>query len=396
MNTVIILSGLNLWSIGTGKGAPSFFNTVKGYMDAGWNTILINPDSEESIRDNQLTRIQHFRVGPYPTQQPGNKVGKWIYNNRVQAFFNRQFEAVLDSLLPTLDLKTSILYAYEVMAVPVAKKMSEKYHMKLITRFQGTILHNKAYSFINRFAYIHHYRALSTPSDLVIMTDDGTFGERVLRDLGNESQVYFWRNGINRPQMEVQKTGEPQTDDSEISLLTVSRLANWKRVDRAVSAMPEILASFPTCKLFVVGEGAEKENLIALSERLNVRDHVVFTGSIPQKDVFEIMKKATIFLSLYDLGNVGNPLYEAMICGKAIITLNNGDTASVITDNENGVLLDTSLAEHAAPAIISLLREPERRHRLEQSAKRYADENFWTWDERIRAELKAAEALLGE
>lgn len=395
MKTVVILSGLNLWSIEIGKGAPSFFNTVKGYMDAGWNTILINPDTDEAIKENMLTQIQHYQVSPYLQQQPENKIGKWLYNNKVQKYYNDRFEEILNSILPNLDPRTSILYAYEVMAVPVAKKMSEKYHLKFVTRFQGTILYNKKHNIINRIAYIHHYKALTTPSDLVIMTNDGTFGEQVLIDLGNKSRCCFWRNGINRPHFIEEKKEEPE-ENEEIKLLTVSRLANWKRVDRAVSAMPEVLEAFPNSKLYVVGDGAEKENLIALAERLRVSDNVIFVGSIPQKDVFVLMKKANIFLSLYDLGNVGNPLYEAMICGKAIVTLDNGDTSSVIVDDKNGVLLDMSQADNSAPAIVSLQKDPDRLHRLERGAKKYADENFWTWEERIQEELKVVTKLLSE
>jgi len=68
-------------------------------------------------------------------------------------------------------------------------------------------------------------------------------------------------------------------------------------------------------------------------------DAVRFEGAVPQEEVRRYLWAADVFLSLNELSNVGNPLLEAMACGKAIVTLDAGDTNELIHDAETGVLL---------------------------------------------------------
>ena len=377
-----------------GKGAPSFYNTVKGYVDAGWNTYLINTNTLDEIADQRLEGIHHISIPAYPQNRHDNKVSKWLYNNNAQNYYNKCFRKELNELCSSVDLDGCLLYAYEIGAVPVAKEYSQKYGIKLITRFQGTILGVKKVNLLNRFAYNHHFEALSTPADMIIMTDDGSFGDRIIGELGNKSPLRFWRNGIRMPTERDFHFDDESFRDGGKKLMTVSRLANWKRVDRAISAMPDVLAKFPDTKLYIVGEGEEKEHLVELAENLEVSNNVIFVGGIPQEQVYGYINQCDIFLSFYDYSNVGNPLYEAMICGKTIITLNNGDTSSVIKNDENGILIDAGDANRCAKYIIDILADGEKAKRLGDAARRYAEKNFWSWDDRIAEELRVVEELL--
>lgn len=85
---------------------------------------------------------------------------------------------------------------------------------------------------------------------------------------------------------------------------------------------------------------------------------------------------ADIFLSVNDLGNVGNPLLEAMVCGKCIVTLNNGDTDRLIHDRENGMLLEMDQLPKLPRVICDLLRNGEMRRELGQKAKESASKHF--------------------
>lgn len=40
MPRVIFLASLTLWSLGKGRGGPAFTNTVKKYLDEGWEVFL--------------------------------------------------------------------------------------------------------------------------------------------------------------------------------------------------------------------------------------------------------------------------------------------------------------------------------------------------------------------
>jgi glycosyltransferase involved in cell wall biosynthesis len=82
-----------------------------------------------------------------------------------------------------------------------------------------------------------------------------------------------------------------------------------------------------------------------------------------------------------------------MACGKAIVTLDTGDTRDLIQDGETGRLLSSGDAEAVATAVVDLARDPSLRRRLEEGARQYAQEHFWTWEERMTAEVTEVERL---
>jgi glycosyltransferase involved in cell wall biosynthesis len=254
--------------------------------------------------------------------------------------------------------------------------------------------------------------ALRIPADLYIMTDDGTQGDEVLARLNPRSQgkVRFWRNGIDlhrfRPPTPAERRearvvlGLPE---EAFIMMTASRLAAWKRVDRAIRALPAVRAWVRDATLVIVGDGEERPALEALADRLAVKDAVRFEGAVRQEDVARYMRAADLFLALADLSNVGNPLLEAMATGMCILTVGAGDTGELIRDGETGRLLDSpqrsGLAEpferRLADAIVALAGDPALRERLGRAARVYAEAHFWTWEQRLAAEIAEVERVAG-
>ena len=106
------------------------------------------------------------------------------------------------------------------------------------------------------------------------------------------------------------------------------------------------------------------------------------------------MMAADIFISLYDYSNVGNPLLEAMTLGRCIVTLDVGDTRSLIHDRENGILLTMETLPTLGAVLRELSGDSALRQRLGSAAAKYAQENFCTWAQRMDREFQAVRALL--
>lgn len=405
MKNIIIMSALNLWSINKQKGAPSFYNTVKGYCDAGWKVYLINTDSFQLGQYSDLNDITHFKVNLF--FKNAHKIKKLGYFLKLfnQIFLDWQFKKIAFQLLTNEAIKNKVvIYAYEVASVNAAKKISCIFNIPLVTRFQGTIMANKNYSLINIFRYYPHFQALTTAADVLIMTNDGTNGDKVLKLLDNRSdKIYFWRNGVDLPEIDRTKkifkkckSMEDQKQKREKVFITVSRLVKWKRVDRAILAFSEVLEDHPKCRLLIVGDGDERFELQKLAEELGIKEKINFVGGIPHANVFDYINSADVFLSLYDLSNVGNPLMEAMSCGKPIITLNVGDTASVIQHEKTGILLNLSDIDKISHYMCKLITDESYAAKLGQNAFHYAKENFYSWSQRIVMELNVVEKLIND
>ncbi|SCI75103.1 GDP-mannose-dependent alpha-(1-6)-phosphatidylinositol monomannoside mannosyltransferase [uncultured Clostridium sp.] len=393
--TIIFLSDLNLWSMKANSGAPSFFKTVQGYEKAGWNVYFVGTQNADEVANCGLDIVYKQIRSPFANVQHIRKIGyvfRFIRSHALTQLFCQAAQPIIEQC----KREKTIIYAYEVRGVAAAAKLSRRYHIPFVTRFQGTILIDKPYTMMNRVRFYPHYQALAQKSDMVIMTNDGTKGDEVLNRAGNTSErIYFWRNGVDVPS----DCDAPVDLDDRILpgdriLLTVSRLVSWKRVDRAIDAFAKIAPQYLNSKLVIIGDGDSRESLEAKARELGLCERVIFLGALPHDVIYAYMKRADIFLSLYDLSNVGNPLMEAMICGRPIITLDNGDTASLIQHEVNGILLSPEDLDKIPYYIERLLDNPAFADVLKKCAKAYAMKHFWNWNERINEELGVVTRLL--
>ena len=247
--------------------------------------------------------------------------------------------------------------------------------------------------------------ALRLPADIYIMTNDGTRGDEVLRRINSAAgqKLRFWRNGLDLDRLGPAEANERPAKRAAFNLaaedfvlLTASRLAAWKRVDRAIAALPRILRGVPNALLLVVGDGEERANLERQARALGIAERVRFAGTVPQEKVVDYMHAADLFLAPADLSNVGNPLLEAMTCGLPIITVDAGATGELIRDGNTGRLLATGAPEAIADAVVALAEDNEERGRLGAGARRYAESEFWTWEARLAAELDEVERLVSQ
>ena len=189
--------------------------------------------------------------------------------------------------------------------------------------------------------------------------------------------------------------------DGAFVMMTASRLVAWKRIDRALRAMRQIRSWLPNAVLMIVGDGEERGRLEVLAKDLGVADAVRFEGAVPQRDVARYMHAADLYLACADLSNVGNPLLEAMATGMCIVAVDAGDTRDLIADNRTGRLVDVAqrsgfvkpIEERISDLVVALGNDLHQRERLGAGAADHAREHFWTWEQRMAAEVEAVETI---
>lgn len=396
---ILIISALDFWSMGEGKGGPALWRTLTGYAEHGWNVFFITSNRVQGSSPKLPVNLRVIRFDA-PWLKRLMQIRKFSFFAKIIWWLYFQFGAFVKAICLARKHKFDIVYGYEIYGVPVAKVLSRLWRIPMVSRFQGTSFgvgwNNK--KFRNLRAW-EHLIGLRIPADLVIMTNDGTQGDKVLRELGVDmNRVRFWINGVDwKPfgilPMQQEARGFLNIDAEDV-LLTVSRLVSWKCVDRSIRVLPEVVKDFPSIFLVIVGDGPEREYLEQLARELGVAQCVRFEGAVPHDKVPVYLAAADIFLSFYDWSNVGNPLLEAMMAGKCIVTLNNGDTGRFVQNGANGVLLEYGDLPRLPGVIKELLADEKRRERLGANARKFAEEHFWTWDERIEAEVAEVQKLI--
>ena len=396
---ILIFSALDVWSMGKKSGAQSLWKTLEGYANNNYKVFFITsnkePDSIYNLHEN--IEIIRFKI-PYLKDFQNIKYVCSIVHYIYWLIFQIKSFIIAKKIIKKN--KIDIFYGYEVAGTPIAHYLAKKYNTLCVSRFQGTIIKPDSIEKIPLFSLkqLHTY-GMKQQTDLIIMTDDGTQGDKVLNNLNqNMEKVKFWKNGVDiyhTPDFDkkniLKKYNIP---NDRFIIVSVSRLANWKRVDRTIKALYEVIKEKTDFHFIVVGGGPEKTTLEELTKKLSLNDHITFTGALEHQFAQEITKCADLFISMYDLSNVGNPLLETLKIGKPIITLNNGDTSRVITNGYNGILLNTSEINLLSEKILEIINDKDLRLRLSENAKIYASKELWTWEERINTEIQTVEELL--
>lgn len=402
--TLLLVSFLEPWSMGSEMGAPSLYETMVGYVAAGWHihylTAAKRPLGGGSHEQDIAVEIAGVTTHRFDLPAPLRLLGSRIQGKADRLYYYPKYAArAIKNLLR--DIKPNLIYAYEegaVLAVDQVRR-SGLLPCPVAHRFQGTILGDKYKDWPTLLRKAESWRALCKTADFFIMTDDGTRGDRALRYWNRHcgsSNLLFIRNGIdlsiaNSIVDKEEVFRRLKMNPGFITLLMVSRLAGWKRIDRGIDVLAALRSRYPMLRLLVVGDGESRGSFEEYARSRGVNEGVIFLGAQSRRVVAELMNSCDIFLSLYDISNCGNPLFEALLCGRPIVTLANGGTPDVITDGVNGRLLQPDDDAAIEKAVAELIEHSEIRANLGKGARAWAAENLLTWQLRLTREVNWVE-----
>ncbi|MDX6768732.1 MAG: glycosyltransferase family 4 protein [Elusimicrobiota bacterium] len=149
-------------------------------------------------------------------------------------------------------------------------------------------------------------------------------------------------------------------------VLCVARLWRYKGVDallRAWTAVP------PGTDLVVCGPDHERGRYQRLTRRLGLADRVAFTGALPPRRVWALLRACELFVLPSRHEAQGIALLEAMACGKAVVATRSGGPEDLVRHGRDGVLVAPGDTRALARALTGLLADPARRRALGAAAR---------------------------
>jgi glycosyltransferase involved in cell wall biosynthesis len=155
-----------------------------------------------------------------------------------------------------------------------------------------------------------------------------------------------------------------------VRLLTVSRIDPRKGLRVLPDVVRELVAAGIDATLDIFGPatgapGEEERGAIQSSaSALGVSDRIALRGSLPLDRLIAVYREHDIFV-LPTLPGEGIPrvLLEAMAAGVPVVTTRVAGIPSLVTDGENGLLVDTANAKPVADAIARLVTDAPLRRR---------------------------------
>ena len=157
-------------------------------------------------------------------------------------------------------------------------------------------------------------------------------------------------------------------DYTNKTILTAGRLVLFKNHSLLVNAFAELVIEFPDWQLEICGEGKLRDALTNEIEQLNLQDRIHIRGFV--SDVFNRMYTDSIFAFTSDYEGMPNALIEAMCMGCACVVtdFHGGSLPTLITDQQNGIIVPVNDKEALTLGLRRLMSSPELRERLGQEA----------------------------
>jgi glycosyltransferase involved in cell wall biosynthesis len=156
-------------------------------------------------------------------------------------------------------------------------------------------------------------------------------------------------------------------------IISVGRMVFPKGFDILIRAYAEVLKNSIEHDLLIIGDGPERGRITELIRQLGLDKKVIVTGFM--ENPFNVIKNADMFVMSSRFEGFGLVLCEAMALGVPVIATDcRSGPREILNNGEYGILVPTEDESKLADSIVSLLRNPEKRHMLSQKGILRAEE----------------------
>lgn len=127
-----------------------------------------------------------------------------------------------------------------------------------------------------------------------------------------------------------------KASEGQLVISFVGELSSRKNQEFLISAMPAVLKRMPNASLWLIGDGAERGNLEALSSSLGVGENVRFFGQVPNPCDF--ISASDLYVSASKIEGLPFNILEAMSIGKPVLISDIKGHSDIVLDGETGFL----------------------------------------------------------
>lgn len=156
--------------------------------------------------------------------------------------------------------------------------------------------------------------------------------------------------------------------EREKKIVSVGRMDANKNHEMQLCAFAALQDKYPDYELVIYGDGELRTSIEEKAEELGIADRVFLPGVVP--DVAAHIERASLFLLTSYSEGVSNALIEALALGLPVIATDvpSGGTEELMTDGENGLVIEVGDVEALTAAMDRLLGDKDYAERLGREA----------------------------
>ena len=224
----------------------------------------------------------------------------------------------------------------------IAKAANAPFIMTVHTYYAKFMFHNLAETppvrLLAKTLVVIHYRGadmITTPSEKGIV---------LMRGYNYKKDMCVIPNGINLKRFgKDYAPGEREEffkslgiEDNGKTFVVISRLSSEKNIGEVIKGFADVVKEEPDAHLLMVGDGPDTNHLKRLTKRLGLTSNVIFTGRIPQEELYKYYKAGIAFLSASDFEMHSLTYLEAMASGLPLICKKDPCLKGVLKNGVNG------------------------------------------------------------
>ena len=185
-------------------------------------------------------------------------------------------------------------------------------------------------------------------------------------------------NGVDTGHFSPDVSPIEQLVDDKLNILFVGRMEKRKGLVYLLQAYKQIKREIPDSRLIIVGPGTRLRKKYEKQVRRDGLKDVVFIGYATYRDLPRYYQTADIVCCpATGWESFGIVLLEAMAVGKPIVASNIQGYNSVLTHQDEGLLVPPQNPEKLAQAIISLMTDEPLRQQMAERGRAKAVEYDW-------------------
>ena len=174
--------------------------------------------------------------------------------------------------------------------------------------------------------------------------------EDALKRYGVKREIHIVPTGMDLQRFSPQNIVEKEREAIRVSchlskedtaVIFVGRIAKEKSIDFLIQGMQLVQKKHKNCKLVIVGDGPQIDELKNLTKELHVETIVHFVGRVPLEEVPKYYHACDIFSSVSLSETQGMTFIEALAAGLPVIARPDEILDDLIIENENGYYVNT-------------------------------------------------------
>ncbi|WP_027629903.1 glycosyltransferase family 4 protein [Ruminiclostridium cellobioparum] len=311
-----------------------------------------------------------------------------VYNNASNNFVEWVMQLNFAMVEYAVDLvkntKFDIIHGHDWLIAYAARILRKSFCLPLITTIHATEygrncgIHNDMQRTINSVE-----SWLINESDRIIVNSNYMWKELVTVFNTDNKKLRIINNGIDLGKFDDMATDpvfrQNYAAGNEKIVFFVGRLVNEKGVHVLLNAIPEILKNYNDVKFVIAGKGPCLNNLIELSEQLNITHKVYFTGFVSEEVLLKLYKCSDIavFPSTYE--PFGIVALEGMVAGIPVVVSDVGGLSEIVDHREDGMKFYSGNSNSLADCILELLKNNGLTERIKNNALKKVH-RLYNWD----------------